>query len=872
MTRARHWAILLLAAGCILALASGLAACGGPADGALPPPESPPPPAAPPAPAVPPGEPLATGTPATPPPLPEPEPEPEPEPLPATCTATTLGVDPAANLGLAADCAALLAAKDALRGWGALNWDAATALTSWDGVTVGGTPQRVTGLDLRTRQLTGTIPPALAGLAHLTDLFLAENDLTGCLPRAWKDVATTDFAALGLDFCALPSTTLTYGAPSTTGSVTDDGDYAFLSDPADLTNAVTTYEGLRDGTTTGLVIHQNDSAGTSQADFYDDVDAGDVVEWREADACWVRYQVTEVKDDPSGSPPRKLLAVKAYSHAYTGCSGALSATGNPAFTWTPTLVQRGNITVPIWHGPVVVAPAGWTATTLPELTPRTPNTGPWPPSIDEMPDPDLGPGWTGNVVPGLYEGLLEGYYSHSEGGNLTINIYPLLTSPFRVKSIDNAYTTDVLEFFLLDGRPAWVGYDRELGITSYDWNSVTVYDEATDLIIAASGGRRSQGNDPTELIALVRKFLAAVSPPPAETPPPPATPPDAPIPEPPAEPAAPGEPAPRSFRYDTYDRSGAVTEPGQYVFLADPADPASVVTTYEGLRDGTATALLIHTHDAHGVPQADLYGTVEAGDLVEWKQAADCFVRYQVTAVPDPPGDAVTRAFGVAWMTYAFTGCSGVISTTGTTTVDVTWGAVLSDLGGPTLTVPIRHGGAQILPRGWTGVVEAEHIVFPPAYNPDPFFWTDSLEEARRLPYWRDPVLPDGWRFGRAGTPGDAVAYGYVAYFISDEGGTGLELIGRHANPLGWNRPAAWHPTNGSLFVTETRVIAGRPAWVQYSPPGPLHRVSGARLVVFDPATASQYLLDGKNLGFGGAGVDRLIAIAASLFEPPNAP
>ena len=42
--------------------------------------------------------------------------------------------------------------------------------------------------------------------------------------------------------------------------------------------------------------------------------------------------------------------------------------------------------------------------------------------------------------------------------------------------------------------------------------------------------------------------------------------------------------------------------------------------------------------------------------------------------------------------------------------------------------------------------------------------------------------------------------------------------------------------------------------------------------MIFDPVTESEYLLRGLNLGFGGAGIDRLIAIAASLFEPPNAP
>ncbi len=50
--------------------------------------------------------------------------------------------------------------------------------------------------------------------------------------------------------------------------------------------------------------------------------------------------------------------------------------------------------------------------------------------------------------------------------------------------------------------------------------------------------------------------------------------------------------------YDAYDLSGTVAAPGHYAFLADPNEPASVVVAYEGLRDGTATALLIYTHDA----------------------------------------------------------------------------------------------------------------------------------------------------------------------------------------------------------------------------------------------------------------------------------
>ena len=124
--------------------------------------------------------------------------------------------------------------------------------------------------------------------------------------------------------------TLGYVAPSTTGAITDDGDYAFLTDPDDLTSAITTYEGLRDGlregNPIGLVLHQNDDRGISQAAFYDLVRVGDLVEWRDARGCWVRYQVTEVHPDPPGAPPRKLLTIQVYSYAFLGpdrCSGAL---------------------------------------------------------------------------------------------------------------------------------------------------------------------------------------------------------------------------------------------------------------------------------------------------------------------------------------------------------------------------------------------------------------------------------------------------------------------------------------------------------------------------------------------------------------------
>ena len=236
--------------------------------------------------------------------------------------------------------------------------------------------------------------------------------------------------------------------------------------------------------------------------------------------------------------------------------------------------------------------------------------------------------------------------------------------------------------------------------------------------LAACGGPADGALPPPESPLSPAATPEPVEPPapatPVETPPPPTTPPEAIIPEPPAEPVAPGEsfppaterpapePVPRSFRYDTYDRGGTVAEPGHYAFLADPSDPASVVTTYEGLRDGTATALRIHTHDARGVSQADLYDAVEVGDLVEWRQADDCFVRYQVTAVSEPLAAAVARSFGVAWMTYAFTGCSGPIAGDTAATFESPgatcpiWGARASpppSATGPTRSSPLAGRG-----------------------------------------------------------------------------------------------------------------------------------------------------------------------------------
>ena len=68
------------------------------------------------------------------------------------------------------------------------------------------------------------------------------------------------------------------------------------------------------------MIHKNDRPRVARRrrTSYDLVQAGDLFEWRQASDCFVRYTVTDVKDDPAGDPPRKLLAVAWMTYAFTG--------------------------------------------------------------------------------------------------------------------------------------------------------------------------------------------------------------------------------------------------------------------------------------------------------------------------------------------------------------------------------------------------------------------------------------------------------------------------------------------------------------------------------------------------------------------------
>ena len=144
---------------------------------------------------------------------------------------------PTTNTELVEDCESLLKARDRLAGTATLNWSGGRPMREWTGVTVAGTPQRVTKLELAESGLTGEIPPQLGDLTALTELrlndnqlsgripsslsqytglrfvYLTHNSFTGCVPHTWEDTyagevsSRNDLEAAELDYCDAPPNT-----------------------------------------------------------------------------------------------------------------------------------------------------------------------------------------------------------------------------------------------------------------------------------------------------------------------------------------------------------------------------------------------------------------------------------------------------------------------------------------------------------------------------------------------------------------------------------------------------------------------------------------------------------------------------------------
>ena len=100
------------------------------------------------------------------------------------CTNGTVIPRPDDNPDLVHDCEVLLYVKAALGI--TVNWNGETAIKTWDGVTVSGSPERVTVLFLKNRRGTGgVIPPELGLLSELHSLTLRRvPGLEGTIPQS----------------------------------------------------------------------------------------------------------------------------------------------------------------------------------------------------------------------------------------------------------------------------------------------------------------------------------------------------------------------------------------------------------------------------------------------------------------------------------------------------------------------------------------------------------------------------------------------------------------------------------------------------------------------------------------------------------------
>ena len=906
----------------------------------------------------------------------------------------------AGHAGLAADCALLLAAKDPLRGTETLNWSADRAIADWEGITVSGTPPRVTRLWIdrntsprqigRRITLTGTIPAALGGLTALERLTLSRHALTGPIPPELglltnlEDLQLYGNALTGpippelgqltnLTRLALQINQLTGPIPVELGNLTNLRTLD-LQNNSGLTGAIPA--SLGDLPNLDLLRLYNNSGLTGCIPpGLDDLSISDL-EHLDLEACTItttyglttaagaggrisplpgtysylsgdRVTVTATPDPDhrlsawsgacssvaatTATCPLTMDAAKSagvtFVRVYTltttvGAHGAIDpAPGRHAYnagsSVTLTATPDPGYQVAAWEGAcsAVVAPATTCALTMDAdqtagvtfvrvytLTVTVTGDGSVTPSgATTHPDGAVVPltaRW--NDATHRFTGWGGACHGTATTCELTIDADKTVTATFAALAAsrcatpgaadclravyrgapgDYAQVSDIPADVLVprgaDGRYT-VARDQQITVvtaaplpTGYtrfylQWTPLGTPAPTSQVQLIPPVGT-TYTFTPTAAAAgptLITFDLTAARPHPVR----------------PTHKPELGavivttvvQVAAQTLRYPTLDTTGAVTTAGSYAFLEDPDDTGTAVTTYEGLRDGSTTALLVHQADGYGASQAALYDAVAVDDLVEWRQAPDCFVRYQVTAVkPDPTGTVPQKLLGVTWMTYAFTGCTGTIATTTAATLD--W-SDLPDLGGASLTTPVRHGLWQIVPQGMTSVMEEPvSLPHPPLVEPS---YTEDLATARQLPRWRDPALPDGWILLSALAGVDRAVYGYRADFGPDDGlGSGLVIYGKYASYRGGWEWGSWRTTHDKLGVHATRLIAGRPALVRYSPLGPNHNPLGGAVVwIYDAATESEYRVSGKARSLRGPNIEALIAIARSLFEPPNAP
>ena len=119
---------------------------------------------------------------------------------PGACDDGTIVSDPTNNTELVADCEVLAELKETLEGTSnvrrRLDWSASKEISTWEGITAGGSPRRVTSIILDSGGGTPTTPPRLNGrmpaaigvLTGLVTINLKQNQLSGPIPPELGDL------------------------------------------------------------------------------------------------------------------------------------------------------------------------------------------------------------------------------------------------------------------------------------------------------------------------------------------------------------------------------------------------------------------------------------------------------------------------------------------------------------------------------------------------------------------------------------------------------------------------------------------------------------------------------------------------------------
>ena len=818
------------------------------------------------------------------------------------CANRTVVPEPAANPELVADCVVLLGLRDTLRGTATLNWSAERALTAWDGVTVARSDgvKRVTELSLDSKsldgtipaelgqlsalfilrlgwnQLSGAIPPELGRLTQLGRLTLSGNRLTGSIPPELAQIgpSLTTLAISGPS--PLPEGVGLSGAiPPQLGNLTNlqylwlDGNRLSGSIPTRL-GRLTELLGLhlQDNQLSGPIPTQLGSLSKLIELQLGHNQLSGVIPTQLADLGTLRKLYLKENSGLTGCVPSGLSSLRYNDIArlnLTDCAADAAATPE---TPLPTYM------VTVTAGPGgAVEPSG--ASSHPEGA-RLSLTASWNDATHTF------GAWSGGCTGTATTCRTAELYSDlSVTATFTALEADRCAAPADVDCIRAVYLGAPEDYVQVQDIPAeqLLSPDPDGRYQAERGQQITVVTAAplpsgwTRFYLQRSPLGQPRPVSQEQLIrpigttytftlsqeeraaTLITYRLTAARP--------------LPIQRPGIKPELGRDVVTTRFRiasstlqYGAYDAMGEVTARGSFAFLSDPDDASSAVTTYEGLRDGTTAALLIHETDGFGASQSELYDAVAPGDLFEWHQAEDCFVRYSVTEVkPDPAGPEPRKLLSVEWMTYAFTGCSGAIGADAE--IWFRWGE-LQDLGGADLGAPVVHGPFQIVPEGWSGAV-LDHLERTPvghSHNDPGGGWT--IAEARTLPFWRDPMLPEGMEFiwASSGDVADPV-YGYKARF--EGGGGGIYLYAHDNNEGRYPQKASWLEGRGAR---ETRIIAGRPAVVIYSPPGPsFSEFFPVTVWVYDHEYDAVYEIRGLYGGLRGGNVDAVIAIARGLFQ-----